>query len=142
MKNQNERLITIIKISIGCVVAALCVIGILLLKDYWHLSILSEKYRALADAFTVPGAVFLCFGLLIFVSNEGAFTGVVYTISWFFHMFLTFSSKKMESYHDYIERRREKGGVKGYGFILVIGLLLMAAAIVFILLFHKVNPSA
>lgn len=97
---------------------------------------LMEKYRILCDAFTVPGLLLLMFGLLLVISNEGAFDGIGYALSVAWKALIPGGRTKMEKYFDYVERRRSKK-VKGIGFLFVVGGVCMAAALVFMVLFYQ-----
>ena len=39
-----------------------------------------DQYRTLCDAFTIPGVLALCVGLLLWVSNDGFFYGLGYCL--------------------------------------------------------------
>lgn len=96
-----------------------------------------ERYRVLADAFTIPGVLMLCFGGLFFVSNAGAMNGIGYAMSHLFRAIVPGrNTREEETYLDYVERKREKR-VHGYGFIVHTGLGFLAVSLVFILLFYQ-----
>lgn len=95
-----------------------------------------EQYRILCDAFTIPGLLALMFGLLLAISNEGAFDGVGYALSIAWKALIPGGRTKMEKYFDYVERKREKRG-GGFGFLFVVGGVCMAAALVFMVLFYR-----
>ena len=44
---------------------------------------------------------------------------------------------RQETYGEFVERRREQGRVKGYGFLLHVGLVFLCAAGVFLYLYFK-----
>lgn len=98
----------------------------------------AEIYRILADAFTIPGVVILLCGVLVAIANEGTFEGLSYAVTYAFKMLIPGTGKTHEKFGDYVARRREKGGVKGYGFLFVVGGVFMAIAVVFIALFYSV----
>ena len=90
-------------------------------------------YHILSDSFTVVGVVSTGVGLLLFVSNEGAFDGLSYGLRSFFGIFRKNYVK--ESYYDYKVRR---GSHKmGFTTLLISGLVLLAVAIVFYLLYRQ-----
>ncbi len=99
---------------------------------------LTVKYRILCDAFTVPGAICLCLGVLIWASTDGFFDGLTYclAIAWR-SMIPGGRATPPEKYYDYVQRKREKR-ITGYGFIPIVGAVFMAVAIVFLLLFNSV----
>ena len=93
-------------------------------------------YRVLADAFTIPGLLMVCFGLLLVFSNEGALDGVGFGVSHMIAMLIPGKAAgKRETYLEYVERKRANRA-KGFGFILITGAVYLAAAGVFILLYY------
>ena len=94
-------------------------------------------YLTLCDAFTIPGIVFFMSGCLVSLSNEGALDGVGFVVSHAIKMLIPGMSKDQERYADYIERRREKR-LTGYGFLYITGLVCLAFAGIFMLLFYSV----
>ena len=98
---------------------------------------LVDKYRILADAFTIPGVVILLSGVLVLISNEGIFEGLSYVMSYAVKMLIPGAAQKMETFRDYLLRRRENR-VKGYGFLYVTAVVFLAAAGVFMALFYSV----
>ncbi len=99
---------------------------------------LTVKYRTLCDAFTVPGAICLCLGVLIWASTDGLFDGLTYCLSIAWRAMIPGGrATPPEKYYDYVMRKREKR-ITGYGFIPIVGAVFMAIAIVFLLLFNSV----
>ena len=103
---------------------------------------LYERYRVLADGFTIPGLLLVCFGLLLYLSNLGALDGFLYGVRTAVNMLLPIfkighRSSGQESYGEYLERRKSNR-IHGYAFILHVGILLMIIAVYFILRFDKV----
>ena len=99
---------------------------------------LSQKFRILCDAFTVPGALLLLVGALMSISGTGALDGVGYVSGQALGMFIPGRGLGWESYADYVERKREKRGRKGHGFLYISGAVFMAIALVFLILFYCV----
>ena len=102
---------------------------------------LYERYRVLADGFTIPGLLLVCFGSLIYLSNLGALDGFIYGIQTAASMLLPFLGKSREkadeTYGEFLEKRKSHR-ISGYGFILNVGILLMIIAVYFIIRFNKV----
>lgn len=98
---------------------------------------LVDQYRILCDAFTVPGILCILSGALLWVANEGALDGIGYVLSYAIHALLPGSEHKGERYSDYKERKHGKQA-SGYGFLFVVGLALMAVALVFYALYYSV----
>ncbi|MGX8692865.1 MAG: DUF3899 domain-containing protein [Clostridia bacterium] len=97
----------------------------------------AERYRMLCDAFTIPGVLLMLTAALVALSNAGAFTGLGYATSHAIHMLIPGLGSRMETYADYVERKTEKGPVKGYGFIFHVGLAYFLLALVFLVLFYR-----
>lgn len=98
---------------------------------------LLEKYRMLCDAFTIPGLLMLMVGLLLLISNEGMFDGLLYALSYAVKTLIPLWGRDHERYYDYVERKREKR-VHGYGFLFVSGAVFMVIALVFLILFYSI----
>lgn len=97
----------------------------------------AELYRMLCDAFTIPGMVLSLSAALIALSNAGSFDGIGYSMQHLFRALIPGMALRQESYGDYLERREGKK-IKGYGFLLQVGLVFMAVALVFFFLFYRV----
>lgn len=98
----------------------------------------AEKYRTLCDAFTVPGLLSLCVGILIWASNDGVFCGLRYCLNIAWRALMPGAGYKAERYYDYVTGRREKR-IAGYGFLFAGGGVCIAVAIVFFVLFYRVS---
>lgn len=101
----------------------------------------AERLKILADAFTIPGVVLIFSGLLVWIGNQQMFSGITYAGSRMFRGLIPFgrSREVHETYYDYVSRKREKGGVKGYGFLFHVGGLYFALALIFFVLFYIVR---
>ena len=95
-----------------------------------------ERYRILCDAFTIPGLLALCVGVLLWVSNDGLFYGLGYCLEVAWRGLIPGARHKMERYYDYVERKRGKK-VTGFGFLFVCGGVCMAIALIFMALFYQ-----
>ncbi len=98
----------------------------------------AENYRMLSDAATVPGLLFIMFGLLIWISTRGVLDGVSFMLSRLFRGLVPGGRMQAdEKYADYIEKRHEKAKkISGYGFLFITGLVFIAVAVVFTILFY------
>ena len=105
-------------------------------RDFSQLTLV-EKYRTLCDAFTIPGLLCLCVGVLIWASNDGVLYGLGYCLDVARKALIPGGRYKMEKYYDYVMRHKEKA-VSGYGFLFVCGGVCMAAALVFMALFYRI----
>ena len=136
---MNQKLKSlVIKYTISFVVSSFLVYLTLHLQGYGELTDMVDKYVVLANAFTIPGVIFICISILIAVSNEGIFYGITYATTFVWKMLVPGTSKDYEKYGDYVERKKEKTSVKGYSFIFFTGCIFTLIAIVFIILYYKV----
>ena len=94
-------------------------------------------YRVLCDAFTVPGLLMLMFALLMSVSNEGALDGVGYVAAYALKMLIPGGALKVETYKDYLERRRANR-VKNYTPLYATAAIFLAVSAIFLALFYTV----
>ena len=95
---------------------------------------LTLVYHILTDSFTVVGTIGTGVGLLLFVSNHGAFDGISYGLKSFFGMFR--KNRVKESYYDYRTRRGETK--LKFTTLLISGLILLFIAVVFFILYKTV----
>lgn len=135
MKNGRNFLL---KYGITAAVGGCMAWSVLDLHGFQTAQTLADKYRILADAFTIPGVVILLTGVLVLIANEGMFEGISYAVSYAVKMLIPGVGRDQERYADYVERKREKGPVKGIGFLFVTGGVFMAAALLFVALFYSV----
>lgn len=104
-------------------------------RDFPAQSLLG-KYRTLCDAFTVPGILAICGGLLVWVANDGFFYGLGYCLDVTWKALIPGGRQKMLRYHKYVEQHRKKK-ITGYGFLYVCGGVCLAVAAVFMVLFYR-----
>ena len=97
---------------------------------------LVERYRTLCDAFTIPGLLTLCVGVLLWVSNDGLFYGLGYCLEIAWKALIPGARRKTERYYDYVMRHKEKK-ITGFGFLFVCGGVCMAIALIFMALFYQ-----
>ena len=136
MKDGHKLLL---KYSITLVSAGLMTLILLWLRDYGAAESLQDKYKILADAFSIPGMLLVLFTGLLWVSSEGVFDGLGYAFSRVGSLFVPFHKKSMEhkTYYDYKMEKKDKRA-QGYSFLFFVGLLFIAISVVFILLFESV----
>ena len=96
-----------------------------------------DWYLLLCDAFTIPGLLFLMLGCMMTLSTQGALDGVTYVMKNAVKMLLPGAALKMERYYEYVEYKRANRA-KGYGFLYVTGLVCMAFAVIFMVLFYSI----
>lgn len=105
-------------------------------RDFSQMELV-EKYRTLCDAFTVPGLLCLCVGVLIWASNDGLFYGLSYCLNVAWRALIPGARHNVERYYDYVTRKKEKQ-FSGYGFLFLCGGVCMAIALVFMALFYRI----
>ena len=98
---------------------------------------LVDQYHVWCDAFFLPGVIMIFLGLLMVLNNLGALDTMAYGFSYVLHMLAPGAFDKMDSYLDYIEKRRANRG-SGFGFLLVVGSVMIAISVVFLVLFYSV----
>ena len=127
----------IIKYAICLGVAGIIVWLTLMLRDFSAIADSALRMKALADAFTIPGVVFLMVGVLVWVSTTGFFDFLGYALGNFGRALIPMSKKPHQSFYDYKVSRMEKRAA-GYSCIFVTGALLVAVATIFTILFYRV----
>ena len=94
---------------------------------------LIEQYHILCDAFTLPGLFMIMIGLLLLMGNLGALDAISFAFHYLFHTFLPLTGESM-TYLEFVEDRREHR-VHGFGFLLIVGAVFTAIAVVFLMLY-------
>ena len=92
-----------------------------------------DFWRAVCDALAVPGLLLTCLGLLSFVSGQGTFDGLNFSVRKAFSQILSEERRNTmpKTFYDYVnlkqERRRKKPNVllfTGLGFLVLAGIAL------------------
>ncbi len=104
---------------------------------FWEQT-LDAKFVTLCDCFTVPGVLMLCVGTLIAISNKGGLDSLSYVLGYAFRALIPGGRGRGEKYGDYVLRKREHP-VRGYGFLLISGALVMGLALIFLIAFYVVS---
>ena len=128
---------TPVRYAVTAALAALTVIGHLWLHDWSSSLAAEERYRILCDAFTVPGLMLVLIAALVALSNEGSFDALGYAARYAVRRLIPGLGLRQETYGEFVERRREQGRVRGYGFLWHVGLVFLCAAAVFLYLYYK-----
>ena len=90
----------------------------------------------LCDAFFVPGALLVCFGLLAFCARGGVFDIFSYGAKSLKVLFTPFGKGRHQRYYDY-KMQKEANRGKPRPFTLYLGLFFIAAATVCLVLFNQ-----
>lgn len=128
----------LLKYGITALIGALMVFIVMRNYGYADAATQVDKVLILSNAFTIPGVILIMVGFLVMASNEGAFNGISYAMSYAVRMLIPGGgAAKQEKYGDYVMRKREKGKAK-VGFIFLVGLVYLLVAIVFTVLFYQI----
>ena len=128
MKEFKKYLLTFV---IGLIIA----FTVIAFKDTFNLTDKKEILRNICDGFFVSATIIGGLGLLVFVSNEGAFDMISFGLISFFSMFKAKKERKYASYFDYKESKA-KEKIKS-GFILYVGLILLLITLVLCYAYNK-----
>ena len=136
---MNQRINTAAEYVVTAVLAGLTVRLVLDLRLFDGMTDASEKYRALADAFTIPGITLIMMWLLMLAAAGGIFDGLGYAFSRAVSGLIPgFGGRKTEIYAEYLERKAAARPGKHCGFLLYEGVICTAAAVVFTALYYSV----
>ena len=107
----------------------------------WHRGVFSSTDRAqilggLCDAFFVPGALLVCFGLLAYCARGGVFDIFSYGVKSLKVLFTPFGKGRHQRYYDY-KMQKEANRGKPRPFTLYLGLFFIAAAAVCLVMFNQ-----
>lgn len=129
----------ILKYGIATTVAGGMTALTLHLHGYAEAATLVDRYKILADAFTIPGVVLVMLAALIWVSTTGFFDGLSYAARQFGSLIIPLFGKKYThlTYYDYKMDRDEKRA-HGYAFLFFVGLVFVIVAVVFTILHSRV----
>ena len=131
--NDNRKVL--IRYLITTVVAGLFALLIMYLHGFWETAELVNKYKILADAFTIPGILLIMITALVWISTDGFFDMLSYAMRRFGNA-LIFRQSEYKSFYDYKVSRAEKRA-HGYSFLFFVGLGFMVIAAVFMCLFYS-----
>lgn len=93
--------------------------------------------RDLCDAFTVPGALMFCFGLLVFATNGGTFDMLAFGVRKLFELFRKDLTKvKYRTFYDYRQAQKEKK--RTFIHFIIVGSAFLLVAIVFLIVYYKI----
>lgn len=118
-------------VGVAIVVISICA------KQIWAQPSTVEVMRILSDSCFLSGILLAGLGLLIVASNGGAFDMLAYAVRVFFLRFKRDINKR--KYKDFYEYREEKKGEKrSMAFLLIVGLVFIALAILFLVLYYNI----
>lgn len=132
MKNIRKSLL---RYLITTAAAGAVTVLILYLQGFFGLTSQVDRYRVLADAFTIPGVILVMVTALIWISSEGMFDGLAYAFGRVGSRLIPFFFKSWqhETYYDYKQCKSEDRP-HGYSFLFFVGLAFVTIAVVFVFL--------
>lgn len=135
MKSEIRK--SIRKYGIAIMVGAAFLTLSLSLNHFLEAETAAEKVRLLCDGFTIGGTVLVCAGAFVWLHNQGMFHGIGYALSYAVKGLIpgALATDVPERYGDYVERKNEKGPVKGYSFLFVVGGGFFAVAVILLIAF-------
>lgn len=120
----------LIKFSIMIVISIIIIIT----KDIASKETAADIFNVLTDAFTVPGILFVCFGLLIMCANQGTFDMLSYGCQALFAVFKKDpTERKYRTFADYREAKAEKN--KPFSSYIISGLIYIAIGIIMFIVY-------
>ncbi len=124
---------TYVKYLITFVVGLILALWVMISKDLFAEERVYMIYQILAESFSVPAVLMLGFGGLVFVSNEGMFDSLSYGLTSFMDLFRKEKRNKFKTFYDYKESKKDRS--MSFGYLLICGIVFVAIAIVFHLLY-------
>ena len=122
--------------TITIVVILLIALWIALAKGVLTAESTKNVYGILADAFTVPGIVATCLGVLIVIAGTGFFTSLKYIGMSILSVFIPAWRLRQKRYKDFKEEEDKKRKKLKTDFMLICGISAVAIAIIFIVLWN------
>ena len=98
---------------------------------------LADRYRILSDGFSLPGLLLLFSGLMLWLSNEGAFHGIGYVLRYAVQSLMFLGRRgHVETYGEYVENHSKKP-VNGFAFLFVLAAACLLISGIFVALYYK-----
>lgn len=125
------------KYIIKFVIMIVMAIVIMFTKEITTQETAKDVLTVLTDAFTVPGIIFICFGLLVLCANGGTFDMLSYGIQTVFSVFKKDpSDRKYKSFRDY--RETKASNPKPYASFLISGAMFLAIGIILFVIYSSI----
>lgn len=104
---------------------------------YWQTDVV-KIMRCLCDCFTVPGLLFILFGLLVVCSNGGTFDMLGFGCKKFISLFKS-EKKRQENKQNFYEYRQQKQKKKrSFWYLIICGAVYLVIGIIFLIIFYNV----
>ena len=125
------------KYILSIIVAGMSIFFILSIRGFFEAAEAKERMLCLADAFTIPGVIFLMVGVMTWLSSSyGLFDGLTYSLARFAKSMIPGSNYSDERYGDYKERKMASRKT-GYSFLFVVGAVILLVAIIFTIMYSN-----
>lgn len=123
MSNIKKYLITI---GVGLIMT----FAFVLIRGLQNQTEIEKIMHILCDSFFITGVLLTGSGLLVVVSNLGAFEIIVYGMTSFIDYFRKRPERKYETFYDYhISREKNKAS---FAFLLIIGIAFIGMSLIFL----------
>lgn len=125
-----------LKYIIAFVIGLGMAFGFCLVQNVFKQDTTQDTFKVLTNAFFVSGILMLCFGLLCFSSNQGAFTMLTYGTRKFFSMFKRRLDRNVEdTYLNYKMSKLEKQ--TPFIHLVLVGAVLICISLLFLIGYYK-----
>jgi len=130
---SNKR--TLRKYLIASAIGIAIGIGVFAVKGGFDATERIEVLYAFCDAFFVPGILLLGFGALLFCADDGLFDMMNYGVMLCVNLVRKEEKRRAfpKTFHDYRQMKQE-GRNGGFGYLLIIGGVFIALAILFLVI--------
>ena len=119
---------------IDLVIGLVAAVGMSLLHGAGQAETKLDFYRLVSDGFFASGALFLAVGGITFTTNGGVFDGLGYSAKLMIDRMRRDYEDRRITFGEYQEQRRKK--VKSPTSAILVGVILCAVAVVFMMLFY------
>lgn len=90
----------------------------------------------LSDAFSVPGMIMTCFGLLVFATNGGTFDMLAFGMRKLFDLFKRdLTNVKYRTFYDYRQAQKEKK--RSFFNFLIVGVAFLLVGVAFLIVYFQ-----
>jgi hypothetical protein len=121
-------------IFIDLILGLVVVVAAVFLMDVFHAQTTRDLFRLLSDCFFLPAAMLLASAGLNWAKNGGVWDGLGFTVKILFARMMPNYESKRITFAEYKEKREEKSSSSIPA--LVSGLVYLAVAVVFLVLFN------
>lgn len=134
MQNNKHRAM-IISAGLGLCMAALISVA----KGAFTAETAADRILAFCDGFSVSGVLLLCFGLMIWISNEGVFDILSYAVQkGLHHLIPGRASEDLGSFYDY-KTSKATGKRLGSAFLIVPGIVILTIGMILMGIWYSLS---